>query len=166
LRLDESDTRTVEAAIWVATPVPVAGIVVNVTSEPREALNQLRNDARSGQLTRLCRETGIELLVAFGSATDPDWPLPPRDLDLAVVLTSHSSLLQVLDALATHLGFERIDLMDLGRAGDVARAQALGRGELLYELTPGTFAEQQILALVKQADTRWLRDLQLAALSQ
>jgi hypothetical protein len=146
--------------------VPIAGIVVGVTSDPRAALNQLRRDARTGRLARLCQETGIELLVAFGSATDADWPLPPRDLDLAAVLASGSDLLQVLDALATHLGFDRIDVMDLSRAGDVARAQALRRGELLYELTPGTFAEQQILAMVRQADTRWLRDLQLAALSR
>ena len=140
--------------------------MVSVTSNPPAALNQLRRDARSGRLALLCQETGIELLVAFGSATDPDWPLPPRDLDLAVILTSSSGLLQALEALTTYLGLERVDLLDLGRAGDVARAQALGRGELLYELTPGTFAEQQILALVKQADTRWLRDLQLEALSQ
>jgi hypothetical protein len=140
--------------------------VVGVTSNPRAALDRLRRDARNGRLAPLCQETGIELLVAFGSATDSDWPLPPRDLDLAVSLTGGSDLLQVLDTLTTYLGFERIDLLDLGRAGDVARAQALGRGELLYELTPGTFAEQQILALVKQADTRWLRDLQLEALSR
>lgn len=72
----------------------------------------------------------------------------------------------MLDALTTHLSFERIDVMDLARTGDVARAQAFRRGELLYELTPGTFAEQQILAMVMQADTRWLRDIQLAALSR
>ena len=146
--------------------MPIAGIVEGVTSDPRAALDQLRRDARSGRLARLCQETGIELLVAFGSATDPDWPLPPRDLDLAVGLTGESDLLQVLDALTTHLNFERIDVMDLGRAGGVARAQALRRGELLYELTPGNYAERQILAMVTQADTRWLRDLQLAALSR
>jgi hypothetical protein len=146
--------------------VSIAGIVVSVTSDPRVALNQLRRDARTGRLAQLCQETGVKLLVAFGSATDADWPLPPRDLDLAVGLTSGSGLLQVLDALTTHLGFERIDLMDLGRASDVARAQALCRGELLYESAPGTFAEQQILAMVTQADTSWLRDLQLAALSR
>jgi hypothetical protein len=135
-------------------------------SSPRAALNQLRRDARSGKLAELCQEVGIELLVAFGSATNPQWPLPPRDLDLAVVMTGGSGLLHALDLLTTHLGSDRIDVLDLGRAGDVARAQALGRGELLYELAPGTFAEQQILALVQQADTKWLRDLQLEALAR
>ena len=43
---------------------------------PREALDQLRRDARSGRLARFCQAAGIELLVAFGSATDPEWPVP------------------------------------------------------------------------------------------
>jgi hypothetical protein len=137
-----------------------------MASSPHAALDQLRRDARSGRLAQLCREAGIELLVAFGSATDPAWPAAPRDLDLAVSLVYSRDLLNVIDVLAVHLGFERIDVMDLSRASDVARAQALGRGELLYEATPGDFAEQQIVALVKHADTKWLRDLQLQALTR
>ncbi len=137
-----------------------------MASTPEAALSQLRQDARDGKLARVCREAGIELLVAFGSAIDPEWPVPPRDLDLAVLLAGDSDLLRAFNALATHLGTERIDVMDLGRAGDVARAQALGRGELLYERTSGTFAEQQILAIVQRADTKWLRDRQLAALTR
>jgi hypothetical protein len=129
-------------------------------------LNQLRREARDGVLARLCQEAGIELLVAFGSATNRDWPAPPRDLDLAVVTTSDSNLLRVIDALVTHLSFEGIDVMDLDRAGAVARAQALGRGELLYEASRGMFSERQILALVQQADTKWMRDLQLEALAR
>lgn len=135
-------------------------------SPPRAALDQLRREARDGALAQLCQEAGIELLVAFGSATDPDWPVAPRDLDVAVVMTGGSDLLHVIDALMAHLAFEQIDVMDLDRAGSVARAQALGRGELLYERTPGSFAEQQILALVQHADTKWLRDLQLEALAR
>lgn len=142
------------------------GMVVSMVSNPRAALNQLRRDARSGRLARLCRETGIELLAAFGSAADPQWPVAPRDLDVAVIMAKGCDLLRVIEVLTTHLGFERIDVMDLGRASDVARAQALGRGELLYERAPGVFAEQQILALVQRADTKWLRDLQLEALAR
>lgn len=54
----------------------VVGVCPRTTSDPRAALNQLRRDARTGRLARLCQETGIELLVAFGSATDADRPLP------------------------------------------------------------------------------------------
>lgn len=133
---------------------------------PVAALNQLRHEARRGELAQLCNGAGIELLVAFGSATDVDWPVAPRDLDLAVAMTADSDLLRVIDAFVVHLGFERIDVMDLRRAGGVALAQALGRGELLFEATPGMFAEKQILALVRQADTKWMRDLQLEALAR
>jgi hypothetical protein len=76
------------------------------------------------------------------------------------------NLLQVLDAVVVHLGFEQVDLLDLARARVVGRAQALGRGELLYEAMPGTFAEQQILAFVQHADTRWMRDLELQDLAR
>lgn len=137
-----------------------------MADNPRAALNQLRREARDGVLARVCGEAGIELLVVFGSATVPSWPVAPRDLDLAVVMTSDSDLLRVIDALVKHLAFDGIDVMDLNRAGSVARAQALVRGELLHEQTPGTFAEQQILALVQQADTQWMRDLQLEALAR
>jgi hypothetical protein len=140
--------------------------MADMASSPQAALSQLRRDAHGGRLARLCKETGIALLVAFGSATDPEWPVAPRDLDLAVIMSSGHSLLHVVEALTTYLGFERIDVMNLGRAGGVARAQALGRGEPLYESAPGIFAEQQILALVQQADTKWLRDLQLEALAR
>src|SRR5262245_24801576 len=114
---------------------------------PREALDQLRREARDGSLAGFCRELGIELLVAFGSAAKPTWPLPPRDLDLAVLMTGSVDLLIVLNGLVDHLRFDQVDVMDLWRAGEVARAQALGSGELLFEEAPGTFAEQQVFAI-------------------
>lgn len=113
-----------------------------------------------------CAAWGIEMLVAFGSSVDRNGRTGPRDLDLAVTLTGGHALPAVMDALITHLDFEQIDLMDLTRAGIVARAQALGRGELLYEGTLGTFVELQIIALVQHADTQWLRDLELEALTR
>jgi len=137
-----------------------------MATSPSEALDQLRREARDGSLARFCDAAGIDLLVAFGSATDLGRPVPPRDLDLAVIMSGTRNLLQVLDTVVVHLGFEQVDLMDLARAGEVARVQALGRGELLYEDTPGTFAEQQILAFVQHADTRWMRDLELQDLAR
>lgn len=133
---------------------------------PERALDQLRREGRDGTLARFCRIHGIELLVAFGSAADPDWPAAPRDLDLAVVLRDRRKLLDVLDAFVTRLKLEQVDLMDLGRASSVALLNALGRGELLFEAARGMFAEAQIAAVVQHADTRWLRDLELQALAR
>lgn len=65
-----------------------------------------------------CRESGIELLVASGSATAGVGSA--RDLDLAVELTPCRSLLSLHDVLARYLHVEYIDLLDLGRAGEVA----------------------------------------------
>jgi predicted nucleotidyltransferase len=133
---------------------------------PRSALEQLRREAGDGTLSGVCRDNGVTLLVAFGSTVNPDWPAAPRDLDLAVVLKDRRSLLEVLDAFVTHLGLEQIDVMDLGRANEVARFNALARGELLFEATRGAFAEAQIAAVVRYADTQWLRDVELAALAR
>lgn len=137
-----------------------------MATDPQDALRQLRAEARDGTLSRLCPSWDVELLVAFGSTVIPGWPAPPRDLDLAVMMRGDQDLLRLLDALVTHLGYDRLDLMDLSRANDVARSQALGQGELLYEAVRGTFTELEILAAVQVADTRWMRKLQLESLAQ
>ncbi|MDY7102458.1 MAG: hypothetical protein S0880_14850 [Actinomycetota bacterium] len=137
-----------------------------MAGDPSAALDQLRGDARSGVLASVCADLGITLLVAFGSATDPDWSAPPNDLDLAVVMTGDAGLLDVVNGLTSHLACDALDVMDLGRADTVARAEALRRGVLLHESAPGTFAEMQILAVVQHADTQWMRDLQLEALAR
>jgi Polymerase beta, Nucleotidyltransferase len=137
-----------------------------MATSPREALDQLRREARDGTLAGFCREIGVELLVAFGSAVNLDWPVPPRDLDLAVLMVPPADVLTVINELIDHLRLDEIDLMDLARAGDVARAQALGRGELLYEATPGTFAERQMFALAQTADTAWLRRIELEMMAR
>jgi hypothetical protein len=137
-----------------------------VATNPRDALDQLRREARDGTLAGFCRDIGVDLLVAFGSAVNPTWPVPPRDLDLAVLMVPPSNVLTVINDLIDHLRLDEIDLMDLARAGEVARAEALGRGELLYEATRGIFAEHQMFALAQAADSKWLRAIQLQAMAR
>jgi hypothetical protein len=137
-----------------------------VATSPHDALDQLRREAGDGTLADLCRELGIELLVAFGSAVNLAWPAPPHDLDLAVLMTGRNNILTVLHGLVLHLHFGEIDLLDLARAGDVARAEALGRGQLLYEETPDTFAERQLFAVLQTMDTQWLRTIELEVLAR
>jgi Polymerase beta, Nucleotidyltransferase len=129
-------------------------------------VDQLRREARDGTLAGFCRDIGVDLLVAFGSAVNPAWPVPPRDLDLAVLMSGEVDVLTVINELVDHLRTAQIDLMDLSRADEVARAEALGRGELLYEATPGTFAEHQMFALAQAADTAWLRKIELEMLAR
>lgn len=130
---------------------------------PAVALEQLRAAAQRGVLAQVCRDHGLRLLVAFGSAlTRPD---QARDLDLAFLPQAAVDTVRLLDDLYRLTGSEAIDLMDLSRAGIVARAQALGHGTPLFEAEPQLFAEEQLVAIARRADTRWLRDLELDALA-
>lgn len=135
-------------------------------STPQAALTRLRDAATRGELTRLCRAHGLRLLVVFGSAADPATAGSAGDLDLAFWPRDGVDLLRLHDDLHALTGFDGIDLLDLSRAGVVARAQALGRGWPLYEAEAHLFAEEQVTALVRRLDTQWLRDLELDVLAE
>lgn len=133
---------------------------------PQTALARLQEAVDSGALSRLCQTHGLRLLVVFGSAADPATVGEARDLDLAFLPADGADLLRLHDDLHILTGFEGVDLLDLSRAGVVARARALGRGWPLYEADPHLFAEEQVTALTRSLDTRWLRDLELAVLAE
>lgn len=137
-------------------------------ADPVEALRLLTASAdagEDGELTSLCRAYGVELLVAFGSATRTD--TTPRDLDVAVRFSRpRPDLLGFLDALGTLAETMALDLMDLGRAGPVARERALTNGIPLVELVPGMFAREQMHAITERMDTDWLRRLELELMTR
>lgn len=134
-------------------------------SDPRQALSRLRAAAESGELRTLCRRYGVALLVAFGSAVRPG--STPRDLDLAVRFTSaHPDLLGLLDELGSLAGTSRIDLMNLGSAGPVARERALVNAIPLIEENAGEFANAQIAAMMERMETAWLRRLDLELMAR
>jgi predicted nucleotidyltransferase len=133
---------------------------------PREGLDRLRDAAASGALERVCERLGITMLVVFGSATTPD--RVPRDLDVAVRLRdgAPADVVDVTNALIDLTGTTDIDVMDLGSAGVVARARALGGGsEPLYEAESGAVALAQMGALAYAMETAPMRrrDLELLA---
>lgn len=124
---------------------------------PAEALDALRAAERSGELGRLADELGLALVVVFGSAERgaPD----ARDLDVAVAGRPgiRPDPLAVVNALMDLTGFDGVDLMDLDRAGPVARQQALVPGEPLYEHVPGSFVTEQMRASGERLSTEWMR---------
>ncbi|MFP5310781.1 MAG: hypothetical protein ACLGIR_14515 [Actinomycetes bacterium] len=137
-----------------------------MTTTPLDALATLETMAADGRLAAFCGEHGIGLLVAFGSAVavrDGDVDLAPRDLDLAV--SGAHDVVGVTSALVGLVGLDAVDVMDLDRAGIVARASVFERGLPLHEDDPGRFSREAMRALGMAADTAWVRDLQLDRLT-
>lgn len=96
----------------------------------------------------------------FGSAIRPD--SHPRDLDLAFRSDGGSpDVLGFLDELSAVAGTSQIDLMDLNRAGPVARERALVGGQPLVEDESGSFSRAQLAAIMERMDTDWLRRMEL-----
>ncbi len=110
----------------------------------------------------------MRLLVAFGSSVRPD-ALPARDLDVAVAFCRRKGaapdLVGVVNALIDLVDFEGVDVLDLDRAGVVARDQALTATLPLYEEVRGDFAREQMRASLERMDTAWLRRLDLALMA-
>lgn len=131
-------------------------------STPAQALDLLRG-AASEDLAALCEQHGVDLLVVFGSVTDPEPLRAPADLDVAALLNPDAGdPATFVAALMAFTSCSSIDLLDLRRAGTVARARALGPEAVpLYERERGTFARLQMAALAHELETRWLRDLGL-----
>lgn len=139
-----------------------------MTGDPYEALRTLRSSAARGELGAMCVRHGVELLVAHGSVLDAHPLRPAADLDLAYrhKAGSRQDRVALVNELLELTRFDRLDLMDLSRAGPVARARALGPCSLpLYEVGRGTFAENQMAALTEEMETRWLRRLDLELLA-
>lgn len=137
-------------------------------SSPLEALDELRAMAADGRLDEFCDAHGIDLLVAFGSAVDARTFPEPRDLDLAVGATPRTGpwgWTELTSVLISLLHCDAVDVLDLSRASVLARAEALGDGEPLYERTPGLFAREQMRAVGLRMELGWLERLRLDLLA-
>ena len=130
------------------------------------ALARLRADERDGSLDRTCEGLGIDLLVLFGSAVSD--PATAGDVDVAYGrdrAREPADHLDVVNALGERYG-DVLDVMDLDRAGSVARFAALHGVELLVERTPGRYANAQMAAFGAFCDTQRFRDRALEVLAQ
>ncbi len=91
-------------------------------------LEPLRNAAR--------RASGLELLVLFGSRARGD-AHTGSDWDFGYLATPAADITALLSTLVELTGSDRVDLVDLARAGGVLRFRAARDGRVLYEGTPG-----------------------------
>jgi len=105
----------------------------------------------------------IDLLVLFGSRA-AGHATSRSDLDLALRCSGPADLETWHVTLAPLCATDRLDLVDLRRAGPLLAFEVARTGRPLFERTPGAFHAFQALASRRYADTRKLRDAQHRAI--
>ena len=105
----------------------------------------------------------LELLVLFGSEATGR-TRSGSDVDVGVRCDVPADLDALFLALAPRLETDRLDLVDLRRAGPLLAFQVARSGVVLFERSPGIFREFQSLASRRYADTARLRDAQKRAI--
>jgi predicted nucleotidyltransferase len=105
----------------------------------------------------------LDLLVLFGSRATGR-VTTRSDVDLAIQCREPADLEQWHVILAPLVGSDRLDLVDLRRAGPLLAFEVARTGRPLFERQPGTFRAFQALAARRYADTRKLRDAQRRAI--
>ena len=98
----------------------------------------------------------LELLVLCGSQASGR-ATRRSDVDVAISCVGPADLDAAYLALAPRIGSDRLDLVDLRRAGPLLAFQVARHGVLLFERRPGTFREFQSLASRRYCDTAKLR---------
>lgn len=87
-------------------------------------------------VARACR--GLRLLILHGSRARGD-ARPGADWDCGYLADETADVCGLLAALVEALGDDRIDLVDLSRAGGLLRYRAARDGRLVHEASPGLF---------------------------
>ena len=129
------------------TPLPYSG---RMTSAVTAELIRRRLADLPGMMPDL------RLLVLFGSAAR-DRARSESDIDLAVQCDGPADLDALYLAVAPRLGTDRLDLIDLRRAGPLLGMAVARTGRPLFEREPGAFREFQSLASRRYCDTDKLR---------
>ena len=99
------------------------------------------------QLARIgARHPKLRLLLLFGSRARGD-ARERSDWDLGYLADDGFDPDALLLDLVNALGTDRVDLVDLARAGAQLRFRAVGDGRVLYEAAPGLFGKLWIEAV-------------------
>ena len=105
------------------------------------------------------READCRLIVLFGSAARSTGSTP-GDVDVAVLCGGELDTVAFTNRLIQDLGFQQVDVADLGRADPLLMTLVARDGVPLYERSPGEFARFVSLAARRYADTRKFRDME------
>jgi predicted nucleotidyltransferase len=89
------------------------------------------------ELAEVVRETqGLGVLLLFGSRARHD-AQPLSDWDFAYLATGPLDVAGLVGILATKIGSDRVDLVDLDRASGLLRFRAARDGQVVFEASPG-----------------------------
>lgn len=105
---------------------------------------------------RLALESGLDLVVLFGSAAAPQ-ASRAKDLDIGVLASRPVDTVFLSNKLIERLGVQEIDLVDLRLADALLLALVARDGIALYERNTGAFARFASLAARRFADTEKFR---------
>jgi predicted nucleotidyltransferase len=98
----------------------------------------------------------LRLLVLFGSLARGR-ARSESDIDVAVQCDGPADLDALYLAMAPRFGTDRLDLVDIRRAGPILAMAVARTGRPLFEREPGAFREFQSLASRRYCDTEKLR---------
>lgn len=100
-----------------------------------------------GELARIgARHPNLRLLILFGSRARAD-AQERSDWDLGYLADTGLDPDALLLDLVNALGTDRVDLVDLARAGAQVRFRAAGEGRVLHEAAAGVFSKFWIEAV-------------------
>ncbi|MGH9387264.1 MAG: type VII toxin-antitoxin system MntA family adenylyltransferase antitoxin [Vicinamibacterales bacterium] len=116
---------------------------------------------RIGRIASVMPE--LQLIVLFGS-TARGRAGTQSDVDVAVSTDATADLDALYLALAPAFRTDRLDIVNLRRAGPLLAFDIARSGVVLFERSPGIYRQFQSLAQRKYADTKKLRDAQRRAI--
>ncbi len=105
----------------------------------------------------------LELIILFGS-TVKGRRRATSDVDVAVQCANAADIDTLYLVLTPLLGADRVDIVDLRRAGPLLAMEVARSGRVLYERRPGVFRQFQSLASRRYCDTAKLRRAQRRAI--
>lgn len=117
-------------------------------------------EARLAALPNWLTAQGVRLAYLFGSLAHPaaERPVPPNDVDLALLLPPDQAVYRLHQPLCDELDIERLDLVDWRLAPAELRFEILSNGRCLYAANEDERLEVELATLREYKDrTHWRR---------
>lgn len=111
------------------------------------------------RLAPLFDDQALRLVILFGSVAKGEGFVHKRsDVDLAFLYDRNVDTVALTNRVSVLLGSDKVDVVDLRKAGPLLRYAAAKSGRVLHEGYSGAFSEFFSLAFRRYVDTKKLRD--------